>query len=150
MVDSTRLGVLMFVAYRALEQRGYLAAVAAGGAITPAQARLAARIGPDGTRLTTLAARAQVTKQTAGHLVNELEQSGYVERAPDPDDGRARRVRLTAAAVPLVEAADAAVADELEKWRAHLGGARMQQLEEALVMLREITDPWADALPGND
>lgn len=147
MVESTQdpanLGVLMFVAYRALERRAHEAAVAAGGEITPSQARLAARIGPDGTRLTDLAAQAQVTKQTAGHLVDELARSGYVERVPDPSDGRARLVRLTVAAAPLVTAGNAAVAAELETWREHLGAKRMRQLEEALTMLREITDPWA-------
>jgi DNA-binding MarR family transcriptional regulator len=141
--EAVNLGVLLFVANRALEKRAHHAVVEAGGSITLAQARVAARIGPDGTRLTSLAAQAQVTKQTAAHLVNELEGSGYVERVADPDDGRARLIRLTAAAEPLVEAANAAVADELAAWRRHLGVTRMRQLEEALTMLREITDPWA-------
>lgn len=141
--EQVNLGVLMFVAYRALERRAHQAAIDAGGTVTAAQAKLAARIGPDGTRLTDLAAQAQITKQTAAHLVNELERSGYVERVTDPADGRARLVRLTAAADPLVDAANAAVSDELAAWRKHLGPTRMRHLEEALTMLREITDPWA-------
>lgn len=143
MPETTTVGVLLFVASRALERRAYEAAVAAGARITLAQSRLAARIGPEGTRLTDLAAQAQVTKQTAAHLVNELERAGYVERVPDPADGRARLVRLTESARPLVAAADAAVAAELASWREHLGDERMRQLEETLTRLREITDPWA-------
>ena len=143
MTESVNLGVLMFVAYRALEQRAHKAAVEAGGNITAAQARVAARIGPDGTRLTDLAAQSQVTKQTAAHLVNELHRAGYVERVTDPEDGRARLIRLTAAAEPLVDAANAAVAKELAVWRGHLGVTRMERLQEALTMLRDITDPWA-------
>ena len=38
----------------------------------------------EGSRLTDLAAQAQVTKQTAGELVDQLERRGYVERVPDP------------------------------------------------------------------
>jgi DNA-binding MarR family transcriptional regulator len=51
---------------------------------------------PDGERLTTLADTASITKQSAGALVDHLEQTGYVERIPDPDDRRATRIRLTA------------------------------------------------------
>jgi DNA-binding MarR family transcriptional regulator len=142
-VESANLGVLMFVAHRSLEERAYQAAVAAGGTdVTPSQARLLARVGADGTRLVDLAAQARVTKQTAGHLVDQLEKAGYVERVPDPSDGRARLVRLTAKAEVLVPAANAEVERVLEEWRAHLGERRMRQLAEALTMLRGITDPW--------
>ena len=51
---------------------------------------------PEGERLTTLASTANITKQSAGALVDALVATGYVERVPDPDDARAIRVRLTA------------------------------------------------------
>jgi DNA-binding MarR family transcriptional regulator len=50
----------------------------------------------DGTRLTDLAARADMTHQSMGELIDTLERRGYVERRPDPDDRRARLVCLTA------------------------------------------------------
>ena len=50
----------------------------------------------DGTRLTELAARADMTHQSMGELVATLEERGYVVRRPDPTDGRARLVCLTA------------------------------------------------------
>jgi DNA-binding MarR family transcriptional regulator len=50
----------------------------------------------EGERLTTLAAIASITKQSAGALVDALLAGGYVERVPDPEDGRAMRIRLTA------------------------------------------------------
>jgi DNA-binding MarR family transcriptional regulator len=50
----------------------------------------------DGTRLTDLAARADMTHQSMGELIDTLEHRGYVERRPDPDDRRARLVCLTA------------------------------------------------------
>lgn len=50
----------------------------------------------EGTRLTDLAERMDVSKQAAQQLVNELEEAGIVERIPDPRDGRAKLIRFTA------------------------------------------------------
>lgn len=137
------LGILLFVANRALEQRAFDAVVAAGITdITLAQARVAARIAPNGSRVTDLAEQARVTKQTAAFLVEQLEKAGYVERVPDPTDGRARLVRLTSRARPVVRAADAEVRRVLAEWSDHVGEGRLRQMHETLRDLREITDPW--------
>ncbi|NNM44647.1 MarR family transcriptional regulator [Knoellia sp. DB2414S] len=99
-------------------------------------------IDPEGTRVSVLADRAQVAKQTATALVDKLERAGYVERVPDPTDGRARLVRLTTraeAAIPHARAEE----DRIEaEWEAHLGPRRMRQLRDALTALRDITDPY--------
>ena len=99
-------------------------------------------VDPEGTRLSVLADRAQIAKQTATSLVDKLERAGYVERVPDPSDGRARLVRLTPraeAALPIARAEEARIEAE---WGAHLGPERMRQLREALTALRDITDPY--------
>lgn len=141
--DELNVGLLLFIPYRAMENRIFAALAQAGfDDFSPAQARVLQRIGPDGTRLTELAESAQVTKQTAGHLVDQLERTGYVRRTPDPTDARARLVRIAergAAAQPVAAAAVAQVEDE---WRAHLGERRWRQLREALTTLRETTDPY--------
>lgn len=142
-VDELNIGLLLYIPYRALENRVFQALAEAGfGDVTPAQARVFQRIGPDGTRLTELAEAAQITKQTAGFLVDQLERAGYVERTPDPSDARARLVRITergAAAVPI----GAKVIAEVEaEWAAHIGPRRMGQLRDALTRIREITDPY--------
>jgi DNA-binding MarR family transcriptional regulator len=49
----------------------------------------------DGLRLGELARRAGLTKQTLTTLVRRVEAQGYVERRPDPEDGRATRLYLT-------------------------------------------------------
>ena len=135
--------MLLFVANRALEQRAFDAVVAAGfDDITLTQARVAARIGPDGSRVTDLAEQARITKQSAAFLVEQLEAAGYVERVPDPTDGRARLVRLTAHARPVIEAANAEVQRVLAEWSDHVGKERLQQMHRTLRDLREITDPW--------
>ena len=137
------LGVLLFVANRALEQRAFDAVVAAGITdITPAQARVAARIAPDGSRVSELALQARVTKQSAAFLVEQLEAAGYVERVPDPTDGRARLVRLTKRARRLARAANAEVQRVLAEWADHVGEERLHQMHETLRDLRQITDPW--------
>jgi DNA-binding MarR family transcriptional regulator len=137
------LGILLFVANRALEQRAFDAVVADGITdITLSQARVAARIAPNGSRVSDLAAQARVTKQSAAFLVEQLEASGYVERVPDPTDGRARLVRLTSRADRLVRVANAEVEHVLAEWADHVGEERLRQLHETLRDLREITDPW--------
>jgi DNA-binding MarR family transcriptional regulator len=140
---ALNLGLLCFIAYRAMETRVLDAVITAGfDDITIAQARMFARIGPNGTRLTDLAEQAQVTKQTAGFLVDQLERGGYVSREPDPADARARLVRITqrgVAAVAVAREAEAAVEAE---WTRHLGKAATAQLRRTLSRLREITDPY--------
>ena len=97
MSEALNVGVLLFLPYRAMETRVFEGLAAAGFAdLTPAQARVFQRIAPGGSRLTDLAAQAAITKQSAGFLVDQLERGGYVERAPDPADGRARLVRIAA------------------------------------------------------
>jgi DNA-binding MarR family transcriptional regulator len=143
-VDEPNTGVLLFLPYRALENRVFAALAAAGfDDVTAAQARIFQRIGPAGTRITALAEQAQITKQTAGALVDQLEQAGYVHRTPDPSDARARLVQIAERGRAALPVAAAVVAEVEAEWTAHLGTRRMAQLRGALLALREITDPWA-------
>lgn len=137
------LGLLMFIAYRSLETRAMTAVGDAGFVdLTLAQARILQRVGPDGTRLTALAEQAQVTKQTAGFLVDQLERSGYVERRPDPTDARARLVCVAARGARAAAVANRALADVEAEWARHLGPADLARLRRTLSRLREITDPY--------
>jgi len=142
--DTPNTGVLMFVAYRSMEQRIFEAVHAAGFAdVTLAQGRFFARIQQQGNRLTELAEMAQVTKQTAQFMVDQLEKHGYVTREPDPTDARARLVRIAPrgrAAQDVAQATEQAIERE---WAHHLGAERMAALRDAVVRLREITDPYA-------
>jgi DNA-binding MarR family transcriptional regulator len=141
--DELNLGLLLFIPYRAMEQRVYEELARAGfNDITPAQGRVFQRIGPAGTRLTDLAEAAQVTKQTAGFLVDHLERAGYVERVPDPNDARARLVQITPRGARAVQHASTVVSQIETDWAAHLGPQRTRQLRQALTRLRQITDPY--------
>jgi DNA-binding MarR family transcriptional regulator len=149
MLDEERgtepnLGVLLFLPYRAMEQRVFAELAELGfDDITPAQARVFQRIDDGGSRLTDLAEQAQVTKQTAGFLVDQLERSGYVQRVPDPSDGRARLVRVAPRGRKAVRASARVVATLEQEWEEHLGRDGVETLRELLVRLRQVTDPWA-------
>ena len=135
--------LLMFIAARAAGDRIFRAVHEAGfDDVTIAQCRLMMGIDTDGTRLSVLAERAQIAKQTATALVDKLERAGYVQRVADPSDGRARLVRMTAraeAALPIARAEE----DRIEaEWRAQLGPELMDHLRDALTALRDITDPY--------
>src|SRR5829696_584676 len=91
-----------------------------------------------GTRVSVLAARAQVTKQSMGELVAHLEAHGYVERVPDPSDRRAKLVRTTALGRRAIRVARAAVADAEARWSERLGRAKMHRLRELLEELNRV------------
>ena len=90
--------------------------------VHPSHHALYENIDAEGTRLTELAARAAMTHQAMGELVASLERGGWVERRPDPTDGRARLVCLTASGRHLVirglHHIAAIEAEWQERWRA--------------------------------
>ncbi len=137
------LATLMFVSYRSMDERVQRAMREAGYDVTVAQSRLAQRIADEGSRLTELADRAQVTKQTASLLVAALEREGLVERVPDPSDGRARLIRMSERGREAAGQAMQVVMAVEREWTEHLGPDLAGQLREGLLKLREITDPYA-------
>lgn len=88
-----------------------------------------------GTRLTELARRARMTKQGMMLVVDDLEQRGYVRRVPDPDDARAKVVRLTARGRRFVGEARRAAAAIETRTRRELGGRRYETFRDALEQL---------------
>lgn len=145
MDEAPNVGLLLYLPYRSMEARVFRDLAAAGfDDFTPAQARVFQRIADGGSRLTDLAEQAGITKQSAGFLVEALERAGYVERVPDPTDGRARLVRVAERGARSVEASRRVVAAVEQEWTAHLGSHRMSQLRGILADLREITDPWRE------
>jgi len=133
----------MFLSARYAEMRIHEAVTTAGyDDLTPAMARIAARVAEGGSRVTMLAEQARVTKQTASSLVDLLERAGYVERVADPSDARARLVVLAERGRAAREVARKEEQALEREWTRHLGADRMKQLRAALLDLSEITDPW--------
>ena len=85
-----------------------------------------------GTRVSVLAERAQMTKQSMAELVVHLERLGYVERVPDPSDRRAKLVRATPRGKQLYAIARDVVAEIEAEWTKRLGKTKMRQLRALL------------------
>ena len=102
-------------------------------------------IDPEGTRLTDLAERAHMTKQSVGEVASDLEQRGYVERVPDPSDGRAKIIRLTERGHDA-QAIGRELIDDIEReWAERFGAERIAALREAL---EAITAEHLGAIPA--
>ena len=141
-MTDPQLGRLLLAAHRTLagdlvvelEERGW-------PDIRASQASLLLNVDRrSGTRLTELARRAGVTKQAMMVVVDELEVRGLVRRTPDPEDGRAKVVRLTARGRTLAAECRRAVAAVEARARRTLGGRRYEGLRETLDLLLETED----------
>ena len=106
--------------------------------------------GPDGLRPSELAARARMTKQATNYLLGGLERGGYLERRPDPDDRRARRIALTDRGWALIPVIRGVVAETEREWATALGSDRFARLRELLVELNEVVERTGEpAQPGS-
>lgn len=115
---------------RRLHARGYTG-------LTSAQKQVIVHLPLAGARLTDLAARAGVTKQAMMRLVDGLEAQGYVERAGDPDDRRAKGVRLTRRGRRLIESGLEVVRELEEEYVRILGATRLARLRGDLAELAQ-------------
>ncbi|GAB3559879.1 MarR family winged helix-turn-helix transcriptional regulator [Spelaeicoccus albus] len=142
--EQINLGVLLFIPWRYSEDRMFRALQNAGfDDWTLAQCRVFQRVAPDGSRLTDLADQAQMSKQSAGVMVDQLERLGYVRRVPDPADGRARLIVIEGRGLRASETAQSTLDEILSEWKTYLGTRNFTLLRQILDQLREITDPYA-------
>jgi DNA-binding MarR family transcriptional regulator len=103
--------------------------------VRPAHTAVFQHIKAEGSRLSELAERAQLTKQSMGYLVDYLEEHGYVERRADPTDRRAALIFLTERGWAEVREALAIIARIEREWARRLGRRRMEELRELLTEL---------------
>lgn len=95
-IAADTLGSLLRRPYERLQARVYAELAERGFPdVRPAHSSVFRIILPKGSRVSDLAELAQMTKQSMAYLTSDLEKLGYVTIEPDPDDGRAKRVRLT-------------------------------------------------------
>jgi DNA-binding MarR family transcriptional regulator len=127
---------LLIEGSRAMEGRLYKGLRAAGyGDVRPAHYAVFRYLDEEGSRVTELAEAAGMTKQSMGELVDHLERRGYVERRPDPRDGRAKIVVFTAKGRRGIEVAAeriAGIEGELARW---MGDKRLEDLAGSLADL---------------
>lgn len=111
-VAPANTAALLGLAYMKLGHRIVDGVVSAGFPQRPAHSAVFAHIDVDsGTRLSTLAARANITPQAMGELVDDLERLEYIVRRPDPDDRRAKRIILTERGRACVAVAQRTIAE---------------------------------------
>jgi DNA-binding MarR family transcriptional regulator len=136
--DHQLLGLLLRLAHQhwaldidsALQEAGFRDIRAAHASVFPF-------VPPEGIQVGELARLAHVRKQTMAQAVDELEKLGYVERRPDPADGRARLVLLTERGTRVPAVAVATGRDVEARWAALTSTATVESLRHAL---RELLD----------
>jgi DNA-binding MarR family transcriptional regulator len=86
----------------------------------------------DGLRMSALAERARLSKQTLTSMVGQMERDGLVTRERDPRDGRAWRVRLTPRAHALKTVAEDVLGDLDARVAEHLSRDTTETVRRAL------------------
>jgi DNA-binding MarR family transcriptional regulator len=94
--------------------------------------------GPQGARPSELATRLRISKQALNYLLGELERLGYLERRPDPDDLRSKRVTLTRRGISAIRVIREAVGEIETTWAQQLGQNHFVQLHNLLLDLNQV------------
>src|SRR5205085_8894408 len=92
----TGIGRLLFDLWDVEGEAGLRMLKEMGYPVTAAHVNVVPHIGIQGTRLTDLAQRAHLTKQSVWESLKTLEAQGYIARSKDPRDGRAVLISWTA------------------------------------------------------
>ncbi|MBY3258825.1 winged helix DNA-binding protein [Rhizobium laguerreae] len=100
--------------------------------LTAAHINLTRNLDEDGTRLTELARRASLTKQSMSELVDQVERTGLIEKRQDPADGRAKLVCFTDSGFVWLEAFHQSLEVAEGEMRDQLGPAMVDLMVEAL------------------
>jgi DNA-binding MarR family transcriptional regulator len=91
--------------------------------------------GPDNQRPLQLASQTRMTKQALNYLLGQLQQLGYLNREPDENDQRSKRVRLTPRGHAVIKAIREIVQDVEKEWEQQLGPRQFGQLRDLLTQL---------------
>ena len=122
--------------------------------IRPSHSAVFANLGLGAVRVTELAERAQVTQQAMGKMLKELERMGYIARAVDAGDKRAKEIQLTERGVKLVADSMEVMAEVREHYASQIGDSQLDNLEDALrsavqsLNLEYLPESWADTTTG--
>ncbi|MFF1571310.1 MarR family winged helix-turn-helix transcriptional regulator [Leifsonia sp. NPDC058292] len=79
-----------------------------------------------------LGRRTSVSKQAAAKTIAVLLERAYVVSAPDPGDGRRKRLELTSRGVDVMAQGEAILDDARKKWEAQIGPTELANLEANL------------------
>jgi DNA-binding MarR family transcriptional regulator len=100
--------------------------------LQPRHGSVLAYLDEDGVRATELARLSGRHKQIVGRIVDELEDLGYVERRPDPEDRRAKLIFPTERGLDQVRLGDEIVADIEARHAKEVGARTYAQFRDVL------------------
>lgn len=109
--------------------------------IRPAHLQVFGTIKAQGSRLTDLASAASMSLSAMAELVDDLERLGYIERHPDPSDGRAKLVCLTPTGWHAIRQGRTVIEQIEAEWAARLGRRRFKALCGEMQALLDELDP---------
>lgn len=114
--------------------------------------QITGNVGIRGIRLTELASRSQLSLATTSELVSDLERLGYLERRPDPHDGRARLIFPTPRGRQTLDHAGDRVAEIEQRWGGLVGAEDFEGACQVMARLLTALEPQEAALatPGAD
>jgi DNA-binding MarR family transcriptional regulator len=136
--DEIMIGALVSTVWLELRHRVNSALAAAGfDDYRPTHESVFQWLGPNGDRVSDLAQHAGMTRQSMAELVDYLEAHGYVERVPDPSDGRAVLVQRTDRGWMVNRTARRVVEETQAEWARALGH---EEFDHLLSHLRRLAD----------
>lgn len=89
-------------------------------------------VGREGARLTELADVLAVSKQAVNQAANQVEAAGYIQRMPDPSDGRAKLVQLTNLGHQLMKDGGELIKTVMAEYADHLGTPQLQEFSQLM------------------
>jgi DNA-binding MarR family transcriptional regulator len=107
----------------------------------PSYPRLLGNLDTDGTRISALSRKMGTSRQATSQLLQEIEDRGFVERSPDPDDKRGVIVRFTPKGRKALGMAVETMLEIEKEYAAILGDGKMAKLKQLLGQLVDEIDP---------
>ena len=133
------IGILLRTPFQTLVERIHVDLAKNGfEEIRPAHGNVFQFIGRNGSRITAMAEKAQMTKQSMSYLVAYLEERSYIERKADPEDGRAIIFCLTPKGRKVVDIAEQSIQHLQGEWKEQLGTKKFDNMVSSLQDLNEI------------
>jgi DNA-binding MarR family transcriptional regulator len=127
----------LFVEFRAELERSEF------GDIRPTHGCVFRFVQGEGLRLTDIAERAGMTKQSVGEIVDDLVERGYAQRVPAPDDRRAKLICLTERGEAAQAHGRKLFAKVEKRWAQRYGAERIGALRELLEEIVAAEAPYA-------
>jgi DNA-binding MarR family transcriptional regulator len=133
------LGALLRVPYEQMSLWVYARMAEEGFAdMRPAFSAVARNLAAQGTSISDLSVKANMTKQSMGYLVDQMAECGFVAVEPHPTDKRAKLVRFTDRGLQAVNRL-VLLSRRYEAWLAgQIGREEMKRLRAALTQVQAI------------